>query len=434
MTNQTIWKPISNEQERFLSSPADEALFGGAAGGGKTDCLCMEALRQVANPRYNGILFRRTFPEITMADGIESRTLNWYPAYGGRYNASRHVWSFPSGAKVFLGHLQHEKDVADYQSAQFGYIGFDELTHFSLYQYIYMFSRNRADIGSGVRCYVRGGTNPGGAGHKWVKSRFVNAGIINKIGFFAKINGVDTPVSRNHPYAKSRTFIPALLSSNPMLGADYRSNLRMLDPITQKQLEQGDWDAENRDDLIYPDFSDEFNVDIDADYDPQYPVFWGMDDGYTNPRCILLIQVRPFKGKPDRVIVFREYYRSHQLSAQSIDEVVEWGFPPPELLYYDPAAAEFGATAVSMGLNTWGGYNNIAEGIKVVRRFILDGNGERRLIISPRCENLIDSLQSYKKNTDSKQEQGGDPIPLKDGSEHASDGLRYFLATRFLHE
>lgn len=434
MTTQTIWKPVSREQELFLASPADEALFGGAAGGGKTDCLCMEALRQVANPRYNGILFRRTFPEITMADGIESRTLNWYPAYGGRYNASRHVWTFPSGSKIFLGHLQHEKDVADYQSAQFGYIGFDELTHFTLYQYLYMFSRNRADIDSGVRCYVRGGTNPGGTGHRWVKKRFVNAGIINRIGWFAKVNDVDTNVSRDHPYAKSRTFIPALLSSNPMLGTDYVANLRMLDPVTQKQLELGDWDAENRSDLIYPDFSDEFNVDIDADYDPNYPVFWAEDDGFTNPRCILLIQVRPFKGRPDRVVVFREYYKSHQLGEQSINEVIEWGYPYPELLYYDPAAAEFSATAISLGLSTWGGYNVVSEGIKVVRRFILTASGERRLIISPRCENLIDSLQSYKKNNESKQEQGGDPVPLKDGTEHAADALRYFLATRFLYE
>lgn len=434
MTISTIWKPVSKEQERFLSSPADEALFGGAAGGGKTDCLVMEALRQIANPRYNGILFRRTFPELTTADGIERRTLNWYPAYGGRYNASKHVWTFPSAAQIFLGHIQHEKDVSDYQSAQFGYIGFDELTHFTLYQYTYMFSRNRADIDSGVRCYVRVGTNPGGTGHRWVKKRFVNAGIINKIGWFAKIADVDTPVGRNYPYAKSRTFIPALLASNPMLGQDYIANLRMLDSVTQKQLEKGDWDAEARDDLIYPDFSDEHNVDIDADYDPNYPLYWAEDDGYTNPRCILLIQVRPFKGKPDRVIVFREYYKSHQLSEQSINEVIGWGYPYPDLLYHDPAAAEFGATAVSLGLNTWGGYNNVAEGIKVVRRFILDGNGERRLVISPRCENLIDSLQSYKKNNESKQEAGGDPVPLKDGTEHAADALRYFLATRFLYE
>lgn len=430
----TIWKPISVEQERFLSSPADEALFGGAAGPGKTDCLVMEALRQIANPRYNGILFRRTFPMLSMADGIEQRTLNWYPAFGGIYNSSKHVWSFPSGAKIFLGHLQHEQDIINYQSAQFGFIAFDELTHFTLYQYLYLFTRNRADMDSGIRCYIRAGTNPGGKGHKWVKQRFVIRGITNKIGYFAMIDGVDTAVDRHHPDAKSRTFIPALHSSNTRLDPAYRANLRTQDRITQLQLEHGDWDAENRDDMIYPDFSQEENVSLLADYIEGYPVYWTVDHGYSNPTALYLIQERPMDGKPDRICVFAEYYQSHRLSEQIIDDVMAYGYDIPDLVYHDPAAAEFGATVVSKGLGAWGAFNDVAEGIKVVRRFILDGQGQRRLQIHPRCSNLIDSMSSYKKDTESKQVKGGDPIPLKDGSDHAPDSLRYYLATKHLYD
>src|ERR1043165_690449 len=136
-----FWKPHPGQQTNYLSSSAFEALFGGAAGPGKTDCLVMEALRQVDNPRYNGILFRRTFPRLETADGMIARSERWYTAYGGRFNASKFFWRFPSGARIYFGHMQREADKLDYQGSQFAFIGFDELTEFEESQYMYLFTR-----------------------------------------------------------------------------------------------------------------------------------------------------------------------------------------------------------------------------------------------------------------------------------------------------
>lgn len=428
--NETFeWRPVSREQERFLSSPADEALFGGAAGAGKSDCLVIEALRQIYHPRFNGIIFRRTFPMLEGADGIIARTKIWYPAFGGSYNSSRHVWTFPSGAKIFLGHLEHEDDVTIYQSWQLQYIAFDELTHFTQFQYLYMFSRNRADVDSGLRCYIRNGTNPGGIGHEWVKKRFITSGVTNKIGYFTKVNNKDTRVEKSHPDAKSRTFIPAKVTSNPKISRDYLTNLRQLDEVDRQRLEDGDWDAGSLEDRIYPYWSHEENVTIEADYDPAYPVYWTVDDGFSNPRVILLLQERPCQGKPDRICVFQEYYKTLQLANNSIKEVIEWGYPVPEMVYYDPESPQFAAECHTFGLTTRRAFNKIHEGVKVVRRFILSHNGERLLQVHPRCERLIEAIPAYQK--DKKNVKGGDPEPLKDGNDHPCDALRYYIASKW---
>ena len=84
-----------------MARPEDEALYGGAAGGGKSDALVMEATRQIEIPHYKGLILRKTFPQLTE---LIEKSLNYYPKAfpGARYNSSEHTWRFPSGAKMFL--------------------------------------------------------------------------------------------------------------------------------------------------------------------------------------------------------------------------------------------------------------------------------------------------------------------------------------------
>jgi predicted phage terminase large subunit-like protein len=112
------WEP-TERQRAFLASGAYEALYGGAAGGGKTQALVIGALRHIDKPSYNAIIFRRTFPELEGEVIPVSR--EWYPLCGGKYNAVQHCWTFPSGARIHFGHLQHEHDVERYQGWQFQY-------------------------------------------------------------------------------------------------------------------------------------------------------------------------------------------------------------------------------------------------------------------------------------------------------------------------
>ena len=251
MAIDVIWQPHQGPQTWFCQSSAYELLYGGAAGGGKSDGLLGEATRQVGNPEYRGVLFRRTFPELERAGGLIDRSQIIYPALEGAYSLGKRRWTFPSGASVEFGHMQRDADRYQYQGSQFQYLGFDELTHFTEKQYTYLFSRCRTTMETGLRCYVRSGTNPGGVGHEWVKQRWAawldsqhpNPARAGELRWYARIDGVDTEVEADHPDAKSRTFIPARVEDNPSLaGTDYEKTLRALSLIDRRRLLDGDWD------------------------------------------------------------------------------------------------------------------------------------------------------------------------------------------------
>ena len=170
MNAEIVWRPQPRQAE-FMRRPEPEALYGGAAGGGKSDALVIEALRQVHIPHYRGLILRKTYPQLS--DLVDKSMVYYKRAFpAAQYNATSHVWVFPSGAKIYFGSRQYTKDRTNYQGKAFDFIGFDELTHFEWEEYSYMMSRNRP-TGPGTRVYLRATTNPGGVGHGWVKARFI---------------------------------------------------------------------------------------------------------------------------------------------------------------------------------------------------------------------------------------------------------------------
>jgi len=221
LKNPWIPHPPHAKQAAFLLLNCREALYGGAAGGGKSEALLMAALQYVDVPSYSAIIFRRSFTDLALPGALMDRTYEWLGGTEARFNQINHSWSFPSGATLAFGNLEHEQDKFRYQSAEFQYIGFDELTQFLETQYRYMFSRLRRLEDSPIPLRMRGASNPGNVGHDWVKQRFMTEGA--KYG---------------------RVFIPARLEDNPSLKRDeYIENLSNLDPITLRQYLNGDWTA-----------------------------------------------------------------------------------------------------------------------------------------------------------------------------------------------
>lgn len=210
------------KQQAFLDLDCLEALYGGAAGGGKSDALLMGALQYVHVPGYAALILRRTFRDLNQPDAIMARSHEWLSGTSASWHDRDKRWTFPSGATLTFGYIDNERDKEQYQGAAIQYVGWDELTQFPESWYRYLLSRVRRPRGLQVPLRARAASNPGGIGHAWVKRRFVDA---------------DTRAER--------VFVPANLADNPHLDADeYRKSLAQLDEATRRQLEDGIWIAD----------------------------------------------------------------------------------------------------------------------------------------------------------------------------------------------
>ncbi len=226
----------------FLGIDDLEALFGGAAGGGKSDALLMAALQYVDQPNYAALILRRQAVDLEKKDSILDRAKKWWLPLGVKYQARHRRFTFPSGATIEFGHLQNPDDVTNYQSAAFNYIAFDELTQFTPDQYLYMFSRLRRAAESDIPSRVRSASNPGGANLLWYRERFMSIEFARQI-----IEGTNAPTYVRHCRLRNgdeyrRWFVPSMLEDNPSLDiAEYERALGALDIVEWSRLRKGNW-------------------------------------------------------------------------------------------------------------------------------------------------------------------------------------------------
>ena len=304
-----IWRP-QPRQAALMRRSEDEALYGGAAGGGKSDCALAEALRQVDIPHYRGLILRKTYPQLS--ELIDRSGELYKSAFRtAQYNDSKHVWTFPSGAKIYFGSMQHTRDRTNYQGKRYDFIDFDELTQFTWDEYSYLFSRNRPN-GPGTRCYMRAQANPGGIGHGWVKERFIiPAPPMQTIWEEFKIK---YPDGREELRRRSRVFVPSTVFDNKILlqnDPDYLTRLAALPEQEKQALLYGDWDSfsgqvftEWRNDPDH--YHDRINTHVVAPFKipSDWAVWCGMDWGYSRPFSIGWYAV----DRENRIYRIREFY------------------------------------------------------------------------------------------------------------------------------
>lgn len=266
MTAVNVIRPQAGPQEKFLSTSADIAIYGGGAGGGKSWALLMEPLRHVTNREFGAVFFRRTTKQVRNEGGLWDESDKLYSTLSATPKESALEWGFPSGATVSFAHLEYDKTVKDWQGSQIPLIGFDELTHFTEKQFWYMVSRNRSMCG--VKPYIRATCNPDA--DSWV-ARFIawwinqdtglpipeRAGVIR---WFVRlgdaIHWADTPDGLSQHTMinaegesvpippKSVTFIPAKLTDNAALMAadpSYMASLMALPTVERERLMGGNW-------------------------------------------------------------------------------------------------------------------------------------------------------------------------------------------------
>lgn len=229
MKKEKLYIELTKTQKAFVDAEADEVLFGGAAGGGKSYGQLADALLYALKyPGSHQLVLRKTFPELEHS--LIMVSLKFYPKSVCKYMASARKWLFINDSVIEFGYCATKTDVIRYQGAEYDVVRFDELTHFSEDQYTYLISRIR-----GVNGYpkmVKSSTNPGGIGHNWVKRRFVDGYEPNKVHIDAETGS-------------KRLFIPSFVQDNIFLmnaDSDYVNRLAQLPENERKALLYGEWD------------------------------------------------------------------------------------------------------------------------------------------------------------------------------------------------
>lgn len=254
--------PQAGPQTMFMSSSADIIIYGGAAGGGKTYALLLEALRHKDVKGFGGVIFRHNYNQITAEGGLwdaSNKIFSQVPDAHPRKSPKLH-WRFDGGAKLNFAHIEREEDLRSWQGTEIAYIGFDELTHFTKHQFLYMLSRNRTTCG--IRPYVRATCNPDA--DSWVAD-FISWWIDQDTGYaipersgqirwMCILNDViywgDTPEELAKKYevnvddCKSVTFIASRLEDNRVLmesDPGYMANLKAMTEVDMERLLKGNW-------------------------------------------------------------------------------------------------------------------------------------------------------------------------------------------------
>jgi len=410
---------VYEAQERqmlFHNATADEVLYGGAAGGGKTVAILFDAVgKALSHKNLRIAVFRRTYPELEKS--LVFNFLQKVPASWYKYHKNEKRATFnKTGSVIEFGHCQFESDVFKFQSAEYDFIYFDELTHWSEFMYTYLLSRLRTTKPD-VKPQVKSATNPGGIGHFWTKSRFIDGAEPFKV-----TERMD-PQSLGH---YTTQFIPSRVYDNKYLMKDdrYIQTLLKLPEDERKALLEGDWTSFKG--QFFKEWKNDLHVVEPFKIPPEWKRFCSMDFGYRAQSAILWYAVSPQK----KVYVYRELYEVENTDEELVSKIKE--LSKGEQISYtiaDPSLwsvtqYERGESIAyrfsMMGLPLVKADNNRMSGASTVHSYLsVDKDGKPSLMFFSTCFNsirIIPGLVHDEKN----------PDEIKAGSEdHIYDSLRY---------
>ena len=402
---------VTKKQKLFIDANESEVLFGGAAGGGKSYGQMVDALLFALKHRGSKqLILRRTFSELEKS--LIRTSLALFPREIYTFNSSNHTGKFKNGSIIDFGYCATENDVYQYQSAEYDCIRFDELTHFTEAQYVYLISRVRG--ANEFPKQIKSSTNPGGVGHSWVKARFIDPSPYGES--FLGDDGM------------KRIFIPSLLDDNTFLISSdpyYKDRLMALPERERKALLYGDWN------IFEGQYFSEFNHKAHVCEPFEIPSSWRryrtIDYGLDRLVCLWIAV------SPDGVAyVYREFCESNLpigAAAAGINERtpknedVYATLAPPDLF---SRSQETGKTKASLfaerGIIFTKTSNDRETGWLAIKELLCDTRLGARLKIFSFCTELIRCLPALTIDKIRPSDCSNEPHELT----HAPDALRGF--------
>ncbi len=402
---------VTQKQKSFIDASQSEVLFGGAAGGGKSYGQVVDALlTALLYPGSKQLILRRTFAELDKS--LIRTSLAVYPREIYTFNSSSHTGRFSNGSIIDFGYCATENDVFQYQSAEYDIIRFDELTHFTRSQYIYLISRVRG--ANGFPKQIKSSTNPGGVGHAWVKERFVD------------------PAPPNTEFScggsLTRIFIPSLLDDNAFLtehDPEYKNRLLALPEREKRALLYGDWDIFEG--QYFTEFNREKHVVEPFEIPPDWRKYRTVDYGLDRLACLWIA------ASPDgSFYLYREYCESDLAISSAARAVLERTpstediyatLAPPDLWSRTQESGKSKATLFSEhGVNFTRTSNDREAGWLALKELLLDTGAGPRLKIFSSCTEIIKCLPALERDKIRPTDCATEPHDIT----HAPDALRGF--------
>tara|TARA_R110002012_G_scaffold188511_2_gene355632 strand:+ start:1195 stop:2676 length:1482 start_codon:yes stop_codon:yes gene_type:complete len=435
-----VFSPNAGPQTDFLSSSEREVLYGGAAGGGKSYAMLADPLHGLNNPNFSGLLVRHTTEELRE---LIQKSQELYPKAipGIKWSERKSQWVSPRGGRLWMSYLDKDMDVMRYQGQAFNWIGFDELTQWSSpYAWNYMRSRLRSAYSDELGLYMRATTNPGGAGHQWVKKMFIDPSPSKESFWATDIESGDTIVypkghSREGQPLFKRRFIPASLFDNPYLseGGDYEAMLLSLPEHQRKQLLEGNWDVNEG--AAFPEFNRNIHVVDPYSIPKNWTRFRACDYGYGSWTGVVWLAVTP----AEQLVVYREMYVTKVtatdladmiLDAEQEDGTIRYGVLDSSLWHNRGDTGPSLAEQMNMKGCRWrpsdrSKGSRVSGKNEIHRRLQVDEfTEEPRLVFFSTCTNTIAQVPSLpldKRNPEDVDTHAED---------HLYDALRYGVMTR----
>src|SRR5690606_12931562 len=382
-------------------------------------------LQMIETPGNRGLLLRRTFPELNRS--LIVRSLQKFPRDICRYHATDKAWIFNNGSILEFGYCEKENDVYNYQSAEYGFIGFDELTHFTYAQWDYLVNSRLRAVMPGAWPRVRAASNPGNVGHAWVKAMFVDKGL----------RDVVWENSRGIKFA----FIPAKVEDNPYIlkyDPGYIERMNMLDPKWRAALRDGNWDTFAGQ---FFDTWDPLHHVLDEHFEPprHWHRFRALDWGFSKPYSVGWYAVTPTGA----LYRYRELYgyggSPNQGSRETAEEVArriaeieaEAGErdligPADNQIWNSGKDAgksvaewfqDYGITWIPASKNRLNGWNEFRSRLQL--DYDENGRPQPRFFVSPRCEHFIRTIPTLVHSESQPEDLD------TDGEDHCADEARY---------